>query len=446
MTAHPAGDGHCDPWHGTKNVPELDRLHYYYGQMLGPRDFQAEQDYFRNKLKLHNRCLHGHGVVCGLRASEVEPPKNPHCPDPPAPEALPAKRLYIKIGSGMALDAAGNELVVRDRPDYLQIDVWKLVAEQINHAQRDDVLTNGCTVYVSLCYEECKFAPQRIVDSSPCVDMCSNYETYARLRDSVCVKVSLKEPAADDRCSPCCQPYEETCVLLARIDHAFSPAQPPEIHNEVRRPVGLYHPTTITGVNWQHGATYDNRAAEKFLRRTGLTIRFSRDVLTATLRKGVIDVWTSDDYFSPNKRGEWSCLPVALKPIKSEMTREITFTVDEDLNSDDRILIIVRTDFILDACCQPVDGNHVGGMVPLIGGAPQLGPILQGVEEPIAPRCKSSKHPFRRYESGNGVPGGTFESWFFTGRTPDEPEAAEPAAKANPAEQVGQVDQASQVD
>ncbi len=30
--------------------------------------------------------------------------------------------------------------------------------------------------------------------------------------------------------------------------------------------------------------------------------------------------------------------------------------------------------------------------------------------------------------------GGTFESWFFTGRTPDELEEPEPAEKVNPAD------------
>src|SRR5689334_7337081 len=49
--------------------PEFDRVNCFYGQMLGVRDFQVEQEFFHEKAKLHNRALHGHGVVCGL---EVE--------------------------------------------------------------------------------------------------------------------------------------------------------------------------------------------------------------------------------------------------------------------------------------------------------------------------------------------------------------------------------------
>src|SRR5437899_3039999 len=58
-------------------VPDFTRAKYFYGRMLSAQYFQREQDYFREKLKLHNRCLHGYGVVCGLR---VKPePIDPTC-------------------------------------------------------------------------------------------------------------------------------------------------------------------------------------------------------------------------------------------------------------------------------------------------------------------------------------------------------------------------------
>src|SRR6478735_4226312 len=64
-TTHAAGSAHA----GVP-VPELQRLTYFYGQLLGPRDLQGEQAYLREKHRLANRFLHGWGVVCGL---EVEP-------------------------------------------------------------------------------------------------------------------------------------------------------------------------------------------------------------------------------------------------------------------------------------------------------------------------------------------------------------------------------------
>src|SRR5262245_1582740 len=68
-----AAQGACSP------VPEFKRLKYFYGQMLGAYDFQVEQSYFRDKLMLHNRCLHGYGVICGLK---VVPEPTEHECDP----------------------------------------------------------------------------------------------------------------------------------------------------------------------------------------------------------------------------------------------------------------------------------------------------------------------------------------------------------------------------
>jgi hypothetical protein len=47
----------------------IKRVNYFTGQLLGAADFQAEQDYYRAKQRLHNRTLHGLGVVEGLNVS-----------------------------------------------------------------------------------------------------------------------------------------------------------------------------------------------------------------------------------------------------------------------------------------------------------------------------------------------------------------------------------------
>src|SRR5260370_1768136 len=44
--------------------------------MLAAEAFRTEQDFFREKLELHNRCLHGYGVVCGLLVEPVPLPKD----------------------------------------------------------------------------------------------------------------------------------------------------------------------------------------------------------------------------------------------------------------------------------------------------------------------------------------------------------------------------------
>jgi hypothetical protein len=47
----------------------IERPRYFTGQILGVDDFQLEQDYFRERLRRHNRQLHGFGVVHGLGVS-----------------------------------------------------------------------------------------------------------------------------------------------------------------------------------------------------------------------------------------------------------------------------------------------------------------------------------------------------------------------------------------
>src|SRR5262245_12368229 len=61
-----------DPRDSSFDAPMFDRLNYFFGQLLSANDFRAEQQYFREKIKLHNRYLHGHGIACGLC---VRPPR-----------------------------------------------------------------------------------------------------------------------------------------------------------------------------------------------------------------------------------------------------------------------------------------------------------------------------------------------------------------------------------
>jgi hypothetical protein len=97
--------------HPGAEVPQFDRLQYFYGQMLGVRDFRTEQEFFREKIKLHNRCLHGHGIVCGLVVEEGEVIRA----KPESGENEGKCYPTVEINPGLALDSEGNELVVRDK-------------------------------------------------------------------------------------------------------------------------------------------------------------------------------------------------------------------------------------------------------------------------------------------------------------------------------------------
>jgi len=73
-------------------LPQLERPHFFTGKLLTAEDLQREQEYHRHKARLHNRFLHGSGVVSGLRVS--------------------LDRGAVVVAPGLALDCAGNELVL----------------------------------------------------------------------------------------------------------------------------------------------------------------------------------------------------------------------------------------------------------------------------------------------------------------------------------------------
>jgi hypothetical protein len=465
MTKHHSSGNGC-----ISEVPELERLSYFYGQMLGVQDFRTEQSYFREKLRLHNRCLHGYGVVCGLDLCAV-PVEEPCIPDeycdwrklceelekceaeikelressvPDAPEKtrrlaeLEADRerlrrqkectpkppqiaglpALLKLEPGLALDCLGNELIVRDA---VTIDLRKaLDRDEVYRCQKERECVD---VYVSLCYCEQPSHRSRAVvpDSCGSLSECN----YGRYRESYRIKISLDPPKEDHRCDACCECCEEECLLLGKVH--WTPDKPLrkwDIDCSVRRPIGLYRATTITGVSWRHGATYTAREARAVLgteglgpRTNGLEVQLSRPVYTETLQPGVVDIWRIQG--GTGLRGVISNVEGSFVNLSGEKTDRFYFRDDsgETLNRGDRILIILRCDFILDCCCRPVDGNHIGGRVPQIESYAKeyWKDHKNHKDKEHTPVCAKPSGGCGPWTSGNGQPGGSFESWFYIG-------------------------------
>ena len=55
----------------------MTRVRFFEGQLLTARDLEAEQTYQMEKRRLHNRMLHGVGVVDGLAVSVEDLPSAP---------------------------------------------------------------------------------------------------------------------------------------------------------------------------------------------------------------------------------------------------------------------------------------------------------------------------------------------------------------------------------
>jgi hypothetical protein len=496
--------------HVCAEVPEFERLNYFYGQMLSAADFRSEQSYLREKLKLHNRCLHGYGVICGLEVTPVHeesccPPtdkeeidnakkelakveteiqsiqkqmedanlapdkraelqkdlekytawreelrrklrcKPSHKPDGSKScdhESKPSAKVVVQCG--FALDCHGNELVLRQP---VLVDLWsalKLSEQQILKEGGKGV------IYMSICYCAEPTHPSRPVlpDTCGAVSDCN----YGKYRDSVRFRVSSEKPVDDERCEPCCAPCTDQCVLLAKIWwEAVCQIDEDDIDNSVRRAIGLYEPTVITGVSWQHGKTYSPAEAKSVLgtatdmgRTNGIEVTFSRPVYAETLTRGVVDLWRV--HGGRGLRGMISAIEgdYVNKRASGLITSfEYRDESGETLNDGDRVIVIIRGDFILDKCCRPVDGNHVGGRVPQLAAyQPQPGgPAARQAAYARDQRAQDAKQDgedghedkdrhdtdecnglapcvlppggLGPWTSGNGTAGGTLESWFF---------------------------------
>lgn len=377
-------------------APPFRRLRYFHGQLLSARDFQREQEYFREKLKLRMRCLLGYGVVCGLL---VEPVADNDKDASPTGDASPPTKAKVRITSGLGVDCEGNEIVVRNG---CVINLW----DALKAEERDTR-----TVWIGLEYREQAVEPTRTVFNSSCADT-SDCE-FGWTEESYCVRVTSHKPPRDRRCDTCCGRCEHRIVWLARIDDIDwqQPLTADQIHMNIRRPFGKRVPTVITGVNWIHGHTYTVDEAKELLgthdESGGLVLHFSDDVRVDTLKPGVVDIQVIEGGAGRNA-DTWYMGGKFEEPgdTTDEFTQHFRYrqTTRETLQDGDRVLVTVRAAFILDRCCRPVDGTNVGGKVPFTGDLSDTPPPSGCVLPP------SGVGP---WTSGTGAGGDVFESWFF---------------------------------
>jgi hypothetical protein len=372
---------------GCADVGDFTRLRYFYGQPIGALDLRQEQSYHRDRIRLHNRLLHGWGIVCGLEI-EVRPAVecDPDVEDPAA--------TTLVVFPGAAIDAAGNDIVVR-RPRPVELS--RLLPDPV----LEQLAKTPATVYLSLCFHEQPIDPMRPLVTGGC-EPAADVE-YARVRDTyrICAGTSRPDPGPD--CEPCCGSGEAGCLELAAIV-AFDPGKPvvPEqLRFRGRRALARHRLARISGVSWVHGATYSREDANAMLAE-GFDVRLSRPVQVASLRPGVVELRGIDGGAGRSAgtyliAGEFVDLP------STDLTTTFCYrsTTDETLQYGDQLMITVRGDFVVDECCRALDGDHVTGGVPLIPGTERQ--PVPGSAEPICPS---------RW-SGNGIEGGDFVSWIF---------------------------------
>ncbi len=375
-------------------VPSFDRLSYYYGQMLTPEQLQRAQASIYEHLKLHNRALHGWGSVCGL---EVVPHHHGH---------------RVHVGPGMAIDPLGNELVVRM---LLEVDVLQAMSKEERFSLEAERNTPR-HLYLSVFHRTTGIDPSIPMTQDACGMPAESQ--FAMWRDGTCARVTLHDPSPAETCGFSCRPMHADAVVLARLECRFvdGALKVEHIDNSVRRPLSPYVPTVITGVSWRHGHSYDHHEVDHLLWKEGVKVRFSKPVHAHSLTPGVFDVLLH------GRSSQVRALTGEFHELSTPMVREFTFKLknEEHLDPGDRVVFALRGDFVLDECCQPVDANHVGGRVPWLGSRPghpqHEGSDAETGEHEADDFCATPPGRFGRWTSGNGVPGGTFESWIFVSR------------------------------
>jgi hypothetical protein len=134
LTPQPCGcqesQGACESGCGSI-VSERNR--FFTGKLMTARDFQGEQDYFLSRHYLHNRLLHGWGIVCGL---EVE-----YHPDRLAQPSLASScaKRWVRVRPGLAIDCYGRELILR-QDCYYELPLPKASAPDPNTRKEQYIL------------------------------------------------------------------------------------------------------------------------------------------------------------------------------------------------------------------------------------------------------------------------------------------------------------------
>jgi hypothetical protein len=132
-------------------------VNFFDGQLLSADDFRTEQEYHRRMRYLHNRLLHGSGIVDGYDVAD-------DCDG-------------VLVGPGVAIDSLGRELVLAepariDLPPEAAVDeqtVWYVLAtwEEIPWAP----IADGDAVAFSRWIERCEVSvgPVAPGDEGPAV-------------------------------------------------------------------------------------------------------------------------------------------------------------------------------------------------------------------------------------------------------------------------------------
>ncbi len=426
-----------------------ERNRYFTGKYMTARDFSAEQDYYLSHKRAHNRMFHGWGILCGL---SVKPHWNVTCQD-----------HWVQITAGVALDCYGREIYVND-VHYVELPLPPKQPE--NDTTSHFIEPDDGSVYLEdffLCLQYTETYIEQV--GALTGDHCDpSYTEANRIREEYAIvfkkrsevagdfwktltgspNTTCRDDCGEDKPGPmsnCLDSHCSCCGLipLALItphlnNNRFLCATVPwfDIDMDGRHEL-LIPPDSMTHIvwtNWPHGGKMSIADLNKLNGR--LEIHFDRRLQKPPAApapaakapphiEGVVGIDINKDgkpdligvfvgepredeegeiptgtgvnsytflvqYSGVNEAAEFMPYEDGKPPhIEGENDHIAVFTINKALLhgrnklGGQRVYITLKCDFILDCHGKAVDGNHIGGRKP----------------------------------SGDGVEGGTFESWFY---------------------------------
>jgi hypothetical protein len=367
---------------------------YFTGKFMTARDFAADSEYLLGRHRLHNRLLHGWGIVCGLRVKRH-----------PRPEC---RNEWVVVRAGVAIDCCGRELVLAGSTPFRLpfasngkaahgYGAGELEAE---HERRE-----RCEEHL-LCIRYCEEAVEHV----PALyhESCDPARTHAnRVRETArlelmrlddagpgCWRSRNGEPCSRDDCDDehpgrgggCLEPDCPcgSCVPLALV--RFDPGRPDrgfELDTSGRRtlPPSPDYLTHVCRIGWPHGGEVS--VDELACGDVRIEIGFDRPLLDEDSEAvGVNEHTFQVTYGSAQEDLEF--LPFSRPPYADgdravyEVDRAYVSRGGRRSIAGSVVYVTLKCNFVRDCHENPIDGDHLGALLP----------------------------------SGDGVPGGTFESWF----------------------------------
>ncbi len=381
-----------------------ERNRYFTGKYMTARDFLGEQEYFLSRDRLHNRLLHGWGIVCGL---DVRPHRDPDCAD-----------RWVIVTSGIAIDCCGREIVLEKQTAF---KVWEPPKQEqkggpsptVQAAPESSAPDLGpfllCVRYAE---EEIEVVPALYADGQcdPNRREANRVREVARLEvhhlhevDSDCWRVPeggrhahCRDDCDDQVPGPAGTCLEPACpcgdlVPLALITpRAVKDGYVIKKHDIDKRgrrhlPTPPDYLTHIVYINWPHGREVSLSHLRNDMHGR-LEVRFDRKLLAAEGDATGINGHTFVvQYGGIQQDIEFLPFDGDHPPTVEDECRAV-FAIDPDYLgrkgrdniANNVVYVTLKCDFILDCHENPIDGDHLRGRLP----------------------------------SGDGVPGGVFESWF----------------------------------